>query len=340
MGLRPFPLGNSGIIFENWFSAGYLDYVYSRALSDILRSSHAVRCETNNTFYRRFDLNSLIFTPYAGFIGIFYSNAPHRHTTNQAIATYGFDLNTKLYRSYSTFKHAVQPYLSYRGLSSPTSPNHNHFIFSIDDGYAHQNILRPGVSQTFYPKNSRIPDVTLDFYTNIFLGPTAFARTIPKLYTTWDFSYPSWRITTDIVYNIQELLFDRTNIKSDWTVSENAAFGIEFRHRSKFDWRKANHDNFIVDIDRPLHELIHSPLSDGRDTVLSRFQFRFTPLWTCHLETHHGWGRKNEPRYDSYEIKLATLLTGKWQLQIGYKYTPGTKSEWVFPYIKLLGTQF
>jgi hypothetical protein len=339
--LRPFPLGNSKIIFDNRFSAGYLDYVYSPQLAKELTSTKAGRFETNNTLYRHFSMGPVNFTPSAGFIGIFYTNNPHHHGTGQALGNFSFDLNTNLYKSYTGFKHTVQPYLRYRGLTSPTSPTHNHYIFSIEDGYAHENLFRPGVFQAFYPvKHSLLPTVTLDLYTNVFVGHTQFGRTVPKLYTTWDFSYPSWHVATDIVYNMQELLWDRTNIKSEWTISENAAFSVEFRHRSKYDWRKADHDNYILDIDRSIDELLRSPLSDGRDTLLSHFQFRFSPLWTCHIDTHHGWGRRNEPRYDSYEIKLSTLLTGRWQVSVGYKYTPGIKSEWIFPYIKLLGAQF
>jgi hypothetical protein len=339
--LRPFPLGNSKIIFDNRLSAGYLDYVYSPQLSPHLPSTKAGRFETNNSIYRYFSLGPVNFTPSAGFIGIFYTNNPHHHGTGQAMGNFGFDLNTSLYKSYTGFKHNLQPYLRYRGLTSPTSPTHKHYIFSIEDGYAHENLFRPGVFQAFYPvKHSLLPNVTLDLYTNVFVGHTQFGRTVPKLYTTWDFSYPSWHVATDIVYNMQELLWDRTNIRSEWTISENAAFTVEFRHRSKYDWRKSDHDNYILDIDRPIDELLHSPLSDGRDTLLSHFQFRFSPLWTCHIDTHHGWGRNNEPRYDAYEIKLSTLLTGRWQVSVGYKYTPGIKSEWIFPYIKLLGAQF
>jgi hypothetical protein len=336
-GIRPFPLGTSGIIFDNWFSAGYLDYVYSTPLQSRLPSSKSGRFETNNTLYRHFNFGPVTFTPSTGFIGIFYTNTHHHHAVGQAIAAYGFDLNTTLYKTYPSFKHTLQPYFRYRGYSSPTTPNHDHYIFDIQDGYAQQNLFRPGLLQSFY--SNILPDMTFDLYTNIFLGPLAFHRTLPKLYLTSEFSYPSWAVVTDLVYNAQELLWDRANIKTEWTVSESFAFGIEFRHRSRYDWRKADHDNYIVDIDRTLDQLLHSPLSDGRNTLLSKFQIRFTPLWSCHIETHHGWGRKNDPRYDAYEIKLVTLITGKWQVEIGYKYTPALK-EWVFPSIKLLSTEF
>ncbi|MGH2612973.1 MAG: hypothetical protein ACRDFB_07990, partial [Rhabdochlamydiaceae bacterium] len=192
----------------------------------------------------------------------------------------------------------------------------------------------------FYPvSSSLLPEASVDLYTNIYMGSTAFHRGLPKLYATCDFKYPSWLISTDLVYNFQEYVFDRTNIRSAWTLSENAALTFEFRHRSQFDWRKSDHDNYILDIARPIDELLHSPLSDGRNTYLTKLQFRLSPLWTCHVESHIGTGRKNDPNYYAYEVKLAVLLTGRWQVEFGYKYSPSTR-QWIFPSIKLLNAKF
>ncbi len=338
--IRPFPLGHSGVIFQNQFSAGYLNYIYATGLADELPTSRSARFESRNTLYKRFDMGPVSLTPWAGFIGLFYSNTRQDHAVGQAIGSYGFRLNSNLFHSYPTFLHKMEPYLEFRGLTSPTTPSSHHFIFSIDDGLAKQNLFRPGLKQTFYPTGSSLlPEATLDLYTNLFAGSTAFHRGLPKLYTTCDFRYPSWLISTDLVYNFQENVFDRTNLRSAWTINENAAFTFEFRHRSKFDWRKSDHDNYIVDIIRPIDELLHSPLSDGRNTYLSKLQFRLSPLWTAHLESHIGTGRKNDPDYYAYEVKLSVLLTGRWQVEFGYKYSPSTR-QWIFPSVKLLNARF
>jgi hypothetical protein len=285
-------------------------------------------------------MGPVCFTPSIGFIGQHFSNTPQHHARGQAIGTYGFTLNSTLFRSFPTFLHKLEPYLELSGLTAPTTPPHDHYIFTIEDGLARQTLFKPGISQSFYPKNSNlIPDITLDLYTNIFANSTAFHRILPKLYLTSEFQYPSWLISTDIVYNFQQTLFDRLNIRSAWTINEDAAFTLEFRHRSRFDWRKSDHTNYIVDIERPIKQLLHSPLSDGRNTLLSKLQFRITPLWTCHVESHIGTGRKDEPNYYAYEVKLTTLLTGRWQMEFGYKYSPSTR-QWIFPSVKLLNARF
>jgi hypothetical protein len=340
LGVRPFPLGHSGVIFQNQFSAGYLNYIYATGLADELPTSRSARLESRNTLYKRFDMGPVSITPWAGFIGLFYSNTPKHHAAGQAVGSYGFRLNSNLYRTYPSMLHKMEPYLELRGLTSPSTPSHDHYIFNIEDGLAKQNLIRPGLKQSFYPSTSKlVPDITADLYTNIFVGSTRFHRSLPKLYATCDFRYPSWLISTDIVYNVQELVFDRSNLRSAWTINENAAFTFEFRHRSKYDWRKSDHDNYILDIARPIDELLHSPLSDGRNTYLGKLQFRISPLWTCHFASHVGTGRQHDPNYYAYEIKFAVLLTGRWQLEFGYKYSPSTR-QWIFPSVKLLSARF
>jgi hypothetical protein len=340
IGIRPFPLGTSGVICQNYFSAGYLNYIYAKGLADELPTSRAGRFESRNTLYKRFDMGPVSLTPWAGFIGLFYTNTQKDHAAGQAVGSYGLRLSSSLYRHYPTLLHKMEPYLEVRGLTSPTTPSSHHYIFSIDDGLAKQNLIRPGLKQLFYPTSSSLlPDTSVDLYTNIYLGSTAFHRGIPKLYVTCDCKYPSWLISTDIVYNMQENLFDRTNFRSAWTLSEDAALTFEFRHRSKFDWRKSDYDNYILDIARPIDELLRSPLSDGRNTYLTKLQFRLSPLWTCYLESHIGTGRKNDPNYYAYEAKLSVLLTGRWQVEFGYKYSPSTR-QWIFPSVKLLSAKF
>ncbi|MBI3236288.1 MAG: hypothetical protein HYZ48_01055 [Chlamydiales bacterium] len=83
--------------------------------------------------------------------------------------------------------------------------------------------------------------------------------------------------------------------------------------------RKGNHENFFVNIARSIEELIDSPMADGRDTLLSRFFFRLTPRMTCHVQTRHGWGRNDEPRYNAGKVDLLTMLTSNFRLKLSYE---------------------
>ncbi|MGC2595784.1 MAG: hypothetical protein WA347_05845 [Rhabdochlamydiaceae bacterium] len=330
IGVRPFQLNNSGIISNNYFDIGYLDYVYANDLRKefhhlgLASSTHSARIETRNELYRPFSLGHFTLTPNIGLIGIFYSNNPFHHPIGQGIFNYGFKGETRLFKSYKKFRHMTEPYLEFQGLTSPTAALSHHFYFDIHDGFHELNELRIGWRNSFYShdKPSFLPSIYTDIYTYGFFGNREFAPSFPKYYLTVGWNRPSYAIRGGIAWNNEERVWDFTNIATDWTINEDIAFGIEFRHRSRFDWRKANHKNFIVDVARPIPELLDSPLSDGRDTLLTRFFIRLAPKWSCQIQSRHGWGRKNEPRYNAGKIDLITMLTCSWRLRLSYERMP------------------
>ncbi len=330
IGVRPFQLGNSGIISNNYANAGYLDYVYANDLRKefhrlgLSSSTRAARMETRNELYRPFSLGHFTLTPNIGVIGIFYSNNPSHHSIGQGIFNYGFNGQTRLFKNYHKFCHMSEPYLEFQGLTSPTAALSHHFYFDINDGYDQLNQLRLGWRNSFYSRNCPhfLPSIFTDIYTYGFFGNRHFAQTFPKFYLNVGWNRPSYAIRGGIAWNNEEHVWDYANIATDWTINEDIAFGIEFRHRSRFDWRKADHENFIVDVARPIPELLASPMSDGRDTLLARLFIRLAPKWSCHIQSRHGWGRRNEPRYNAGKIDLITMLTCSWRLRLSYERLP------------------
>jgi hypothetical protein len=330
VGIRPFQLGHSGIISVNSASAGYLDYVYANDLRKefhhlgLASSTHAGRMETRNELYRPFSLGPITLTPNLGVVGIFYSNNPSHHPIGQGILTYGFNGQTRLFRSYKKFRHMCEPYLEFQGLTSPTAALSRHFYFDINDGYHELNQLRIGWRNSIYLWNGPafLPSITTDLYTYGFFGNRDFALAFPKYYFQAGWNRPSYAIRGAIAWNNEESVWDFANIATDWTINKDIAFGVEFRHRSKYDWRKADHDNFIVDVSRPISELLKSPMSDARDTFLARLFIRLAPKWNCQIQSRHGWGRKNEPRYNAGKIDFITMLTCSWRLRLSYERMP------------------
>jgi hypothetical protein len=330
VGFRPFTLGNSPIISSNYLSAGYLDYVYATDLKERFEELHlqtstkAMRLETHNELYSPLSFGSLTVTPSAGVIGIFYSNNAHHSTIGQGILSYGVRAQTYLFRTYSTLRHTAQPYVIYQGLTRPTAGIDNHFYFDIHDGYFQLNQVKIGVRNTFsrFKDSPLCPSFYLDLYTYAYFGKRAFSHVFPKYYLDIAWLRPHFLIKSCIAWNQQEQVWDFTNIITEWTINRNLAFAVEFRHRSKFDWRKGDHENFILDVARPIDELVESPLSDGRDTVLARMFFRLTPKWTCQLQMRNGWGRRNEPRFNTGKIDLFYMITCSWRIRTSYERMP------------------
>lgn len=324
MGVRPFALGSSGILSENFINAGYLKYVFAQELHNTLKPTHAARLETQNKLYRPFHMGPVTFTPYAGVIGVFYNNNPEHKDTGQLAFSYGGELSTQMYHTYARQTHRVEPYLQYTGLTKPRVNNHHHFTFSMDDGYYKLNQLRMGTRNYFFSRSSTLllPVFTIDLYTNAYFGQNRYSKSLPKLYTTLGWNRPTYALMSDIAWNFQEEVLDFFNTRVDITYSDNFAFGVEYRYRSQYDWRKANHDNFLLDMTHSIESLLHSPLSDQRDTFLSRFQLRLSPKWTLHMESIQGWRRKKDPFYSAVKADVTTLLPSNWKLKFSYSHTP------------------
>lgn len=332
IGLKPFTFGSSGVIMQNWVNASYLDYVYATNLDKYLRDAHAARLQTNNQIYRPFALGKYFtFTPEAGLIAIFYNNNPRHHSIGQAVGTYGFLLDTRMTREYQRYGHVVRPYAMFQGMTRPTSSVNRHFFFSIEDGLNQINALRLGLQNNVYQRDKAclFPSISTDLFTYGFFGRRSDLTTFPRLYGNIDFEYPSQRSHIGLGWNMQKRVVDFVNVQLSWTLSQNLAFVVEMRHRSRFDWRKADHDNFILDVTRPIPQLLHSPLSDGRNTLLGQLQVRLHPLWTCHISSHAGWGRRNEVAYHSEKIDLYTLIATSWRLRLSAMFSPAdVRFDW------------
>ncbi len=336
--ITPFPLGTSRFFLDNRISLEYLDYSFAPMIRNYINSFQSIRSEADSTIYRSFKLSSWSITPSLGITGIGYGNSPLRRPLGELLLRYQLDFTNGFYRSYSHFQHQIQPYLKYIGSTTPNLSNQNIYIFSTNDGLSRQNMIRLGAYNLLY-FSPLLSSLAIDFYANLFLGTTPFHSVIPKIYFVSQWNNPSCYLKAEIIYNIQNKLWDRTNFKLDWTISSQSACSIEMRHRSEYDWRKADRSNYMLDLSQPVDQLIASPLSDRRNTLLAGFYTHLSPLSSFQIKGHYGWGRSREPSYIGYEIFFSTLLASKWKLEIGYSYSPMLK-EWILPSIKLVSKQF
>lgn len=323
-GLRPIELKNSGFILENYVSGGYLDYSFDNQLDNILKDRQSGRMETKQNLYRPVPIGPVTITPKVGFVGIYYSNNFVHRSISQAVFTYGGEITTRLFRRYDCQKHMIQPYFHYLGMTRPTDNINDHFVFNINDGYARLDLFKIGIKNDLFQLSrcSLVPAIETDLFVYGFFGARSFHQTIPKIYGTVALNRSRYALKGEVCWNLQQKVLDFGNCQFLWTVSDYLAIGAEFRHRSPYDWRKADKYNFVVDCARPLNELLLSPLSDKRNTFLTKLHIRFSPRWNLQFESHQGWGRKGEPGYTGVKATLYTMLTCNWQLQTMYEYLP------------------
>lgn len=323
LSLRPFELFQTGALFNNRSKISYLDYAYSDEIGGLLSDFHSFRLETDQSLIRPFSLSALKITPFAGFRGIFYSDSPQNSRVGQALFQYGGEMNLPLKKTVRNFRHFVTPYLSYHGFSKPTFSSSEVYIFDLQDGYHLLNVLRPGIKSTFYTKKLGVftPAVSFDLYSLGFFADETYKNTFPKLYLNLNFNQLNLTLNTQSVWNFEENLLDRFNLRFLYTYSQDFAVGFEYRHRSRFDWRKDDHNNFILDVTRNIDTLLNSPLSDGRNAFLTKMEWRFLPGWRIRLESHSGFGRKEEPGYTEVRAECLALITSGWELGLAFKQT-------------------
>lgn len=324
---RTLRLGASDILSTNTLKMGFLDYVYSPQIDAGLRalglspSTRAIRLETRNTLYRPFSLPGWTLTPSLGVIGIFYSNSPEHHSVVQGIISYNCIAQTKLRKTFALGTHLLEPYLHFQGLTKPTVDIDKYYIFNIEDGYHSLNQLRFGLRNTLFFK-SATPTLYADLYTYAFFGHKAFRLTLPRYYFDIGLRRPWCFNKIGISWDEEKRVWDYITFLSEFTVNEDVAFTFEYRHRSRYYWRKANYESFIMDVSRTFSSLTNSPISDKRNILLTKLFLRMGPKWTCLAQLRQGWGRKDEPSYYALKIDMGYLLTCSWRLTLGYERQP------------------
>jgi hypothetical protein len=332
LAIRPLELGYSGIYSSNYLKASYLDFVYSNQLSEHLSSYHSPRIEVREKFYRPCHFGGFTMTPQIGGIGIFYGNSPSSRPQWLGSLIYGISAETRGIRQFSRYKHQIEPYAEYIGLSTPTVSPDQHYIFSIQDGYDRLNQLKLGVRNLLFSKRrpGKEPSFVADLYINAFFADFAIPQVIPYGYLDLSWRLPSVHFTWCSAWNFRHDTVQYSNARLLWTVNENIALSIEGRYRSHYDWRKADHENYILDVSRSESELLRSPLSDRRITLLTNAFIRITPFWECHIQSHHGFFRVNETPFNEIKVDLYTWLSSVLKLRLTYKYTDYTRPN--FPH--------
>jgi hypothetical protein len=303
--------------------ASYLNFLYSNHLAEHIQGFHTPRLELRPLLYRPFHCGPLNITPRIGAIAIFYGTSPSHSPQTLCCLLYGGTAAAQAERDFHHYRHVLQPYASYFGLSRPSSRPDEHYIFSIQDGYDRINQFQLGIKSSLYSKKRTSPQssFTVNLYANAFFKNPTIPQLLPKLYLWLGWQIPSLELSFLNTWNFQNQVLDCSNSRLKWTANENLAFSVELRYRSPYDWRKADHENFILDVTRSETELLLSPLSDQRLTLLTNAFIRLTPFWECQLQSHHGFVRKNQNPYNEFKIDLYTWISSSWKLRLSYSHT-------------------
>lgn len=321
---KPFPVRKTGAIFENFASASYLNFEYSKYLLHV-RNYSSSRFQYFPTLYRPIVMGRFCtLTPEIGMINVFYGDNPRGDSQWLTQGKAGLDLQTQLYRYYGNVKHVIEPYAKYCYYTSPTSSPCKHYIFDISDGWTRLNYLTFGVNNVFYAKQSNACItrlVSADLYSFAFFDTNKIGQTVPRVYGKLTFfSRPTMKHIIDTGWNLEHSQFDYFNFRTEWTVSADFAIAAEFRQRGPYWWRKVDRENFFLDTFRSERQLKHSLLSDRVNTLLVHFFYRLHPNWACEFTGRHGWDRRKEPSYTEFEFDVLTTIQTAWHVRFSYQH--------------------
>ncbi len=320
---RPGQIAKTGVMYNVSAKASYLNFVYSNELLQKVLGFHSVRLDARPLLYRPIHVGPLIVTPKVGLIGIYYGTSQDHDAQGLASLVYGGSALAKAHRDYRRYRHVIEPYANYYGLSKPTSSPNDHFIFSIQDGIDQINQIQVGIKNSLFSKRRSSADAsfTANVYANAFFKDPVIPQFVYKAYLDLEWNLASLTFSTHNAWDFQDQVLDHSNSRLRWTVNEDFAFTLELRYRSHYDWRKANHENFILDVTQERSELRISPLSDRRMTVLMSAFIRLTPFWECHLQSHQGFLRDNQKPYNEFKADLFTWISSNWKLRLSYTHT-------------------
>jgi hypothetical protein len=319
---RPSLLADTGIIADTQMKASYLDFAYGNNMVHV-HDYNSTRLELTPILYRPFSFGFINAMPEAGGVLLAYGNSPSGSAEWLTLAKLGCTLNTHFTRFDGNTKHVITPYVQYSYYSQPTVSPNDHYIFDIEDGWYRLDMVQFGIKQSLFEKNCYgiTRRVYANFWANAFIDTKTFPSTIPKVYGDLIFNpYSTLSHSINAAWDFNNNIIDHFNIRTDWTVSEDVAIAMEYRHRSSYDFRKVDHTNFILDSYRSIRELEHSQVSDRRDTFLLHFFYRFHPSWAFEFESRSGWNRKFQPNYNEFEIDLLGTLPSAWNMKLSYQH--------------------
>lgn len=348
---RPLEIGSTKIVSDSFVEASSLDFKYANT-TKCANDYHSTRLEYSQRFYRSLDAGYVNLTPEVGGNFIHYGNVPRKNHNLLMQGIFALEANVPFSKINDRYKHTVIPYARYQYYTHPTSSPKDHYIFDIDDGWSRLNMLSFGTRQNFYIKDSQgliHKKMALNLYANAFFNTPTIPKAIPEIYAEFVLkSSPVLKHTLSTAWNLQNQSIGHFNLRTQWTANPNFAVATEYRHRDAYDFRKADHTNFILDSYKKTKFLLKTQISDRRDTFLIHFFYRFHPKWACEFQARHGWNRKRhqcgqdhdhcnqkpcqkdqkhhhcDPKlqrnYTEFEVDFLGTLSSVWQIKLSYQH--------------------
>lgn len=330
---RPYQLDSFPLIADFSLSAGYYDYVFGNIIPNSPENFRSPRVELHPKVYMPLQLGPFAWTSLAEYIGIGYGQSLIDKPLWNSLGHLSSEVNLPIEKTFSCkWKHVFIPYTSYTFYSRPTVSFSDHYLFNEFDSYVKLNQLRWGIKNLLYykaPYELLVP-LNLDIYAYGFFNNQTIGSYLPKIYVDLSTHLSDLYVRLWGAYNFQHDVIDYSNARIAWTFNEYFAISCQFMHRSRYDYKKANPDNFFLDVFRPQAQLLSSPLSDRRNTFLTSLYFRPHHRLIFEFRSRTGWNRQVDPYYNEVFFITKVLLPCNWIFSFMPRKTVPEGWRWEF----------
>lgn len=306
---------------QNEASLGFLKYSFSKDMQDT-SSFESLRASWMSSLFRPIPLHKLgTLTPSLTGNCIFYSKSPKASTQELFVGSLDVKYNFMFMRKIHNYKHVLEPFVYYKLTSKPTVSNKDHYIFTIIDGFYSLNMLSLGCrSYVLTPFYSNLLSSQVNFWANFIFNNENTKPLYPKLYLDCLFHFASHlKCKIQSAWIVKKSTWDHCNVACQWAKNENIAVSTEFFHRSKYGWKKADHNNFTVDCAYNEKDFLNSRLSERRNILLSKLFIQPHPLLYYKLSLRYGWLNKLFNDYFEYQMILGFKVFDHWNLNTIYE---------------------
>jgi hypothetical protein len=315
--LDPIEIPKTNLLFKNNFDFSYLTYSFSKNLYNSVLPFESARLQTTQKLDWPMQLGFLKIEPDATFSAIYYSSTPQNAMRTLVYGNLGVQASLILESCDVNWRHTIQPYVDFHALTRPNIPTYDRYIFSLRDGLFPIQELKTGILNTLYIKGID-STCTLDLFGLNFFSQNTFNVAFPKLKSFFTLDTPWCTFKNGFGYNFQKNSIDLLTFEWGWTFRRDFAFHLDWLYRGPYEWKKDDRENYQLDMAYPIDTLALTPLSDKRNTFISRLEWHFFPNWTVRFGHHNGFWRTTEPPYFECVAEISTIWRSVFDVRLSF----------------------
>lgn len=284
--LTPSSFGH--LLVNNAEKLSYYRYTPAKNIASSVASYDAIRFSSNTELTGSLPVPYVRITPYLGYIFNAYSQGEKRLSL---AATYGGAVDLPLRSS----EFELVPFVSFTGITTPTSNTSSHPIFSVDDGIDTYRLLKSGIHSRFFQSETT---AALSLYTMSFVNQDAIGKKfVQKGVAKGVFTTRCITCRTEALWNFEEDALDLFSFDMQGLLTERLGLSFLYMYRGNYYYRKDERSQFILDANTSSEELVQTTLSDRRNLACAKMQYNITDTLRFQGRLHAGFGRRNAPGY-------------------------------------------